>query len=230
LIPARSLSIVIVATLAGSAFASAASPPFAIKGRFDDKSTAYTATGTVPIEVREVRFDAMGPYGDFFHYRLLVEFESKSGSFFWVVAGDDADPSDESRQIRALKNDHIAILRGSCLANLLPETNAALYVREICGHATNLEDAESIAFSAAEKLNNPPGSLERVDTWRRLTIDGLGRDFLTSPDSAAVPSAGPKVRDVSWDGKHWIVTLEGRWLEQVVIDAEYDIVSEKKIE
>lgn len=71
---------------------------------------------------------------------------------------------------------------------------------------TEPRHAESIALSAAARLNNPPGSLERPDTWRQVKIDGLGTDFLVSPDSTAVPSTGPKVSSVKWErqalGRH----------------------------
>lgn len=223
-------SFALFALLAVSSIAFAVAHPFTITGRFDATSTAYGKNGSVPLDVREIRFDAKRPNGDLNYYRLLIEFAPSSGNFFWVVIGEDADSRDESRQIRALKNDRIAIVHNNCLANLLPERDAALYVRETCGHAASLDDAESIALSAAAKLNNPPGRLERPNTWRKVKVDGLGTDFLVSPDSAAPPSAGPRITEVKWDGKHWVVTLQGRWQEQVVLSENYDVISHKKIE
>jgi hypothetical protein len=89
------------------------------------------------------------------------------------------------------------------------------------------EEVESLVFFLTDEY--PLGMREETQLWHIVPLPSLGRDFTSAPMSAAI-GPDPNVTDVRWDGKNWIVSLQGRWTEQITLDTNYNVVSMQKVE
>jgi hypothetical protein len=156
-------------------------------------------------------------------------FDPKSGAFSWNAFGEDSPATNISRQAKALENERAVFLKGDSLVTFSGGNAPALYVHEYRDHASNLDEAEAKALSAAAKLNNPPGNLDLAQPRRVVRLQSLGREFVAPPMSEQVGQT-PKVTDVQWGDNQWVVTLQGQWTEAVTLGADYNVLSMRKIE
>jgi hypothetical protein len=92
-----------------------------------------------------------------------------------------------------------------------------------------MDDAEAQALTAASEATKHRGWLDPGPNTRVISLLNLGRDFTIPPLSVAT-SITPKVTNVQWDGSHWIVTLQARWTAEITLDANYNVVSMRKVE
>jgi hypothetical protein len=94
-----------------------------------------------------------------------------------------------------------------------------------------MDDAEAQALKAAGESTKHRGWLDPGPNTRVISLLNLDRDFTVPPLSVAT-SIMPKVTDVRWDADahHWVVTLKARWTAEVILDANYNVVSMRKIE
>lgn len=216
--------------LPGQSLAGQADSHFVATSRFDDAWSAYSPSGKIKIELREIRGEAMGAYGKPIPERILVIFEPTSGAFSWCLFVEDSLATNASRQTKALESKRAVFLKGDSLVVFMGGgISPKLYVRDIRDHATNMDDAEAKALRAAAEFHTPPDKRDEAQLWHIVPLPSLGRDFITAPMSAA-GGPDPNVTDVRWDGQNWIVTLQGRWTEQITLDANYNVVSMQKVE
>jgi hypothetical protein len=159
-------------------------------------------------------------------------FEPESGAFTWYVVGEDSIVTNTSRQARAIENECVVFLKDGSLVlfmggGVLPK----LYVRDFRGNAINMDDAEGKALMEAAQFHRPPSKKDEDLIWHSIVLTALGRDFVSPPDSVA-GGPSPKVTGVKWDEnkQHWKITLQARWIEEISLDADYDLVSMKKVE
>jgi hypothetical protein len=197
--------------------------------RFDDMWRAYSTSGKINIELREIRVETPGPNGKPMPERILVIFEPRSGAFSWCPFGEDSLATDASNQTKAFENKRAVFLKGDSLVVFMGGISPKLYVRDFRGHARDMNDAEAQALRAATEFQNPPSRSEEAQLWHIVPLPSLGRAFVTAPMSA-VGGPDPNVTDVGWDGQNWIVTLQGRWTEQIILDPNYNVVSMQKVE
>jgi hypothetical protein len=190
---------------------------------------AYSPSGRTGIQLREVRVNTTGPYGKPVPHRVFLLFDPKSGAFSWHVA-IDGNPSDTLEQTNWFKRNRAAFLKDNSIYIFTAESGPlAIYVQGPSGHASNIDNAEEQAIRATSALNDPPGNVDIVQPWKVALLSGLSADFAHAPGSAT-QGPDPKVIGLDWDGEHWIVTLKARWTEAVTLDADYNVVSMRKVE
>ena len=197
--------------------------------RLADVGSANSKTGKVKTELREVQVEMTGPYGKPEPYRLFLIFEPQSGAFSWTISLKDP-AADLSELTKWFKRDRAAFLRDDRLVTFTAYRET-LEIQDFQGHASSVDEAEQKALSSAAALNDPPGSMESAQPFHKVTLDGLSTDFDCEP-GFAVCGPSPKVIDVQWDRveQHWIVTLKARWTEEFTLDADYNVVSMRKVE
>jgi len=182
----------------------------------------------VKLELREVRTDVVLPDGPA-KLSVLVLFEPNSGAFLWRL-----DLADVSASLRALQfaDGQAAFLKdGEIIHFRAMDGPPRLFVLEFRGHASSMDDAEAQALKAAGESTKHRGWLDPGPNTRVISLLNLDRDFTVPPLSVAT-SIMPKVTDVRWDADahHWVVTLKARWTAEVILDANYNVVSMRKIE
>jgi hypothetical protein len=204
--------------------------PFAVTSRFNDVWTADSTSGKVKIDLREIRVEAAGPYGKPVPERIVVLFEPESRAFSWYLVGEDSRVTDTSRQTRSIKNERAVFLRDGSLVIFMGGSSPKLYVRDFQDNAISMDDAEAKALRAAAEFHKPPDKQDEENLWHTVMLKALGLDFITEPGSEE-GGLDPKVIDVRWDEdkQHWIVTLQARWKAEVTLDADYNLVSMKKV-
>jgi hypothetical protein len=194
-----------------------------------DVGSAYSATGKVRIELREVQVEMTGPYGKPEPYRLFLIFEPQSGAFSWTISLKDS-AADLSELTKWFKSDRAAFLKDDRLVTF-SAYRETLEIQDFQNHASSVDEAEQKALSSAAALNDPPGNMESAQPFHKVALDGLSIDFDCEP-RRPVCGPSPKVIDVQWDRveQHWIVTLKARWTEEITLDADYNVVSMRKVE
>jgi hypothetical protein len=133
--------------------------------RSDDVWSAYSASGKIKIELREVRVETTGAHGKPMPERILVMFEPSSGVFSWCPFGEDSVATDASNQTKAFESKRAAFLKGDTLVVFMGGISPKLYVRDFRGHATDMNDAEAKALRAATDFHIPPSRLEEEQLW-----------------------------------------------------------------
>jgi hypothetical protein len=197
--------------------------------RINDSWSAYSKTGKVKIELRDLRVEMTGPYGKPAPYTIFLLFEPQSGAFSWAISlGHSA--VDASEQTNWFKNYRAAFLKDDRLVTFTARMRV-LRIHNFQEQASSMNEAEQKALSSAAALNDPPGNAEFAQPFHDVSLAGLSLDFECEPGNA-VCGQDPKVSDVRWDGdaQHWIVTLQARWTEAIILDADYNLVSMKKVE
>ena len=210
--------------------AASSDPHLVATARFDDHWTAYSTGGKVKIDLREVQVEATGPYGKPVPYRIVVIFEPLSGTFSWRIFSEDSPRTMMSRQTLAYKKERAVFLKENHLISFMAEMAPLnLNIQDVSGHASNMDDAEAKALTAAAKLSHPTGILDFAQQLHIVPLTGLSVDFVHSPGNA-IFGPQPTVTDVQWDGKYWTVTLEARWKEAITLDSDYTLISMRKVE
>jgi hypothetical protein len=208
--------------------AAGSTPHLTASSRFDSEDTAYTPDGTVKIELREVQTVATGTEEPE-HLSVFVLFEPTSKAFTWrLQASDETGRSKISR----FKNEHAAFLKDGEIVEYWT-LMFRIYIRDYRGHASSMDDAETKALEAASRsIASKENLLGNGRDMRVVALTGIDSDFLCPPMSEAPSVVAPNVTDVRWDGdkQHWIVTLQARWIEEITLDADYNLVSMKKVE
>jgi hypothetical protein len=164
--------------------------------------------------------------------RILVLFEPESGAFSWNVFLEDSLATDTSRQTRALESERVVFFKEGTLFTFMGGgVLSKLYVRDFHGDAISMDDAEAKTLKAAKEFHTPPSKQDEEQFWHTVMLKALGRDFVSPPESAA-GGLPPKVTNVRWDrdAHQWIVTMQARWIEEITLDADYNLVSMKKVE
>ena len=69
-----------------------------VVSRFDNVGSAYLLAGKVRIELREIRVEAISPYGKPVPERITVIFEPKSKAFSWNIFEEDSLATNKSRK------------------------------------------------------------------------------------------------------------------------------------
>ncbi len=77
--------ILALSTLASPLSASGPDRHVVALSRFNDVGSAYSTTGKVKIELREVRVRTTGSDGQSETLRIFLLFEPQSGAFSWIV-------------------------------------------------------------------------------------------------------------------------------------------------
>jgi hypothetical protein len=217
-------------TSAITAKAPAPTRPLTEISHVDSVGSAYTTDGKIKIDLREVRTEIMGVKGPK-ALSVLVMFEPKSGAYSWRAF--DADPTDPSWRSKQLHDEQAVFLKDSELTHFMALSGPPrLFVHRYRGHASNMNDAVVKALKSASESIDPLGDMEKGQGVHVISLLSLGRDFtIDSTSLSAAPfSVNPKVTDVQWDGKYWTVTLQARWKAVITLDADYALVSMRKVE
>ena len=104
-----------------------------------------------------------------------------------------------------------------------------LFVNDVSGHASDMNDAAAKALKSASESVDPDGDLDQVPGVHVISLSRVGLDFTTLPMSAAPSGVTPRVVDVQWQGKYWIVAIQARWKEAITLDAGFNLVSMAKM-
>jgi len=201
-------------------------PQLTVRSRFNSAGSALTPQGKVRLELREVRTDAILSDGPAI-LSVLVLFEPKSGAFSWRL--DLADVTASWRTLQ-FTDGQVAFLKdGEIIHFMAMDGPPRLFVLAFRGHASSMDDAEVQALRAAHEATKHRGWLDPGPNTRVISLLNLDRDFTIPPMSVA-SSIAPKVIDVQWDGSHWTVILKARWTEAITLDANYNLVSMRKVE
>jgi len=179
-------------------------PQLTAISRVDSVGSAYTPNGKVKIRIREIRTAPEGPNGSR-SLSVLVLFEPDSGAFSWRVTEADTDPS---WRIKEFNNAQAAFVRDNEIVDFRALWYR-LFVRVNSARASCIDDAEGKALKAASESIEASGNLEKDQDVRVVSFAYLSSDFMNPPTSVAPSDLAPKVNNVQWDGKHWIVTLQG---------------------
>jgi hypothetical protein len=197
----------------------------AVESRADSKGAALTPSGRVDIELREVQTEISRADGPVL-LSVLVLFEPKSGSFSWRATPAGDTPSWRSSQFN---DGQAAFLRDGEIVDFSALGGPPrLFIHTYRGHASNMDDAESKALKAASESISPRGDLDSGQNVHVVSLLDLGFDFINPPMSATT-NITPKVADLRWDGKRWLVTLRARWMAEITLDANYNVVSMRKV-
>lgn len=201
------------------------------RSHVDSVGSAYTNDGKIKIDLREVQAEASGPNGQEQPLSLLILFEPTTGAFSWHVSM--ADTKNPSWRTAEFKEAQGAFLKDGTFVDFktLP-FSTKLLVREYRGHASSMDDAEAKALSAANlsiDLRHPV-DFEAQQQAHVVSLAPLGLAFVSLNPMSAAASITPRVIDVQWDGKYWTVTLQARWKEAITLDADYTLVSMRKVE
>lgn len=199
----------------------------AATSRFDSVGTAYTPDGKVKIDIREVHTEVAGAKGPR-HLSVLVLFEPESGAFSWRVT--DTDVTKTSWNTLQFNDEQAAFLKDGEIVNFRALWYR-LFIRAYRGRASSMDDAEAKSLKAASGAIDPLGSVNKGQDVQEVSLAVLGPDFMTPPVSVVPSTLTTKITDVRWDGdkQQWIVTLQARWTEDVTLDADYNLVSMKKV-
>jgi hypothetical protein len=196
--------------------------------RSNEIGSAFCENGKVKIELREVQARMIDPHGKSEPLRIFLLFEPQSGAFNWTVT-DDVSPTDPSLQMRWFKSEHAAFLRGGNLILFAAEAvPLRISIEDHPGHASSMDDAEVQALGSLAVFNDPPRDDLIARPFRSVALPGLTKDFVFMPGSA-VSGPDPKVIDVQWDGRHWIVSLQALWTEVITLDSNYNLMSIEKV-
>jgi hypothetical protein len=222
-------SICQLAVVHASLFGGAPDSHMHVISRADDVGGAYSVSGKARIQMREVRVETTGPSGKPVPHRLFLLFDPQSGIFSWHVA-IEGQPSNLSEQTQWFNRNRAAFVKEGRLYTFTAETGPlALYVQESASRASSIDDAEEQALRSLGALNDPPGNVDVVKPWHAVRLSALSPDFVNTPGSA-IFGPDPKVVDVEWDGKHWLVVLQARWKESVTLDAKFNLLSVRKVQ
>jgi hypothetical protein len=198
------------------------------KSHIDTFVNAYSPSGKVRVDLREVRTEIMGAKGPI-ALSVLVMRDPSSGAYSWRA--HTADPTDPSWRSQQLNDDQAVFLKDGEFTDFMSlSIPLRLFIHQYHGHATDMNDAVTKALKAASESIDPLGDLEKVPGMHVISLLALGRDF-----TSAFPSnldIDPKVVNAQWDGdkQQWIVTLRARWAEEITLDADYNLVSMRKVE
>lgn len=199
--------------------------------RLDDAGSAYSTTGKVKVDLREVRVETTGPSGKPVPHRVFIMFDRQSGAFSWIVTmeGSSTDASNMSKQTTLFKSGRAAFLKDNSIFTFSIKM-LTLYIQDSQGLASSMDEAEQTALISTAQLNDPPGNVDFVRPSHTIQLRGLSLDFISKPGSETL-DVEPKVIDVRWneDKQCWIVTLQARWIEEITLNAEYKVVSMKRV-
>jgi hypothetical protein len=197
------------------------------RSHLDDVGRAFSQNGQVNIALREIRANMNEPDGKLVPLRIFILFEPQSGAFAWTVT-DDVSANDWSMQTKWFKSDRaISLKDGGMVLFTAQATPLQLYIEDSSGHASSMDDAEKQVLSNTAEFNDPPRDELSSRPLSYVPLTGLIVDFVFGPESA-VSGPAPKVVDLQWDGKHWIVDLQARWIEEIILDPDYKLVSMKR--
>lgn len=205
--------------------------PMAVTDRFDNEINAYSTSGTVKLQIREIRIETPGNGERYRGNRIVIIFDPRSGAYSWQIYAEGDAPREASDVINTFGQDRVVYLKDGVLTVFLSQSQPSLSVREYRDRASDLNNAEAKTLSAMKMWNTSPGSLDIASSslWKCLLLPQLGLEFVVLPMSQTAGMT-PKITNVQWDGKHWVVTLSARWTADVTLDSAYNLVSITKVE
>jgi hypothetical protein len=190
---------------------------------------AYTANGKVRIELREDLVETADRKGPRL-LSLFVLFDPESGAFDWRATDAANDGSAPSYRMKVFNKGQAAYLKDGEFYDFRSDVGPLrLVIRRYHGHASNLRDAEEQSLKDMGETVDPKTAELTQKDIREVSLLALGWDFVLQP-GASVGGMIPAVRNVEWNQNsgHWIVTLQGRWTEDVVLDRDYNILALKR--
>ena len=202
-------------------------PHLTASSRFDSEDVAHTSDGTMKIELREVQTESTGTEGPK-RLSVFVLFDPTSTAFTWrLLLTDETGRS----RIPQFKNENVVFLKDGEIVDFWA-LMFRIYIRDCHGHASSMDDAEAKALEAASRsIASKENLLGNGEDTRVVALTGIDSDFLYPPMSEAPSVVTPKITDVRWDEdkQHWIVTLQARWKAEVTLDADYKLLSAKRV-
>ena len=218
----------VASALLSPLIAAASAPQLTPHSRFDDEYIAYTRDGTVKLKLREVQTEANGKV-ESKHLSVFVLFDPTSRAFTWrLQVYEEAGRS----TIAQFKNGNGAAILKDGQIVVFWAVMFRIYIRDCHGHASSIDDAEAKALEAASQFIASGGLLGNGEDFRAVLLKGIDYGFLYPPMSMAPSVSIPQISDLRWDEdkQHWILTLKARWIEEVTLDGDYNLVSMKKVE
>ncbi len=211
--------------------AAGGAPQFTTTSRFDSVGTASAREGKVEIKLREVHADASGARGPK-HFSVLVLFEPTSGAFSWRLQVNNEAVTASSWSTSEFNSEQGAFFKDGEIVDFWA-LMFRVYIRDYHGRASSIDDAETKALGAAsQSVESGENLLGNGQDMSVVSLAAISNDFIYPPGNTFPAVLAPKVTNVRWDGdkQHWIVTLQARWKEEVTLDADYKLVSMKKVE
>jgi hypothetical protein len=199
-------------------------PAMTVTSRADSSGTVFTDEGTIEVKLRELHVEGEGARKSR-PLSVLIIYEPRSGAYSWQVS--DADLEDKSWRIEQFKETQAAYLRDGQFVDFWA-VQFRLFVREYGRHASGMDDAEAKALQDVNLTVDPLGYLEKAQNVHEVSLANAGFEFINAPMSVS-GGPSPRVTAVQWDGKKWIVTLRGRWTEEISLDANYKLSAMKKL-
>jgi hypothetical protein len=199
--------------------------------RFDSAGTAFAREGKVKIEIREVHAESKGTGGPRY-LAVFVLFEPTSGAFSWQAYDTEKDATASSLNISQFNDENAAFVKDGAIVDFWA-IGFSMYIRDYHGRASSMDDAETKALRAeSQSIESREYLLGNGRDLLVVSLAAINDDFLFAPMRPVPSIEDPRVTDVLWDvdKQQWIVTLQGRWKAEITLDADYKLVSMKKVE
>lgn len=188
--------------------------------------SAYTNSSTAELQVRQILCEDSGGR----RHTLLIVFDPQWKSFNWVgTSASQSDRGSGPNLIGLLRDDwgvfiragHVVLISGTTLPT-------GVQIKDAYYKANSLDDAESRVLEEVGKLQRVSDAFNQTVDVHLIPLAGISREFSIDPLSAQA-GGPPRVKHITWDGDRWVVRLESRWIEDVVIDSKYKLVSIAKV-
>ena len=192
-------------------------------GQSDHSFPASRPLGEVPLAARNIVVDADMPSGKQQKGVLLVLYDAVNHYYLWQFAAT-SDSGGLLANFRSGETAGYVDDKGLVLFFIVP---GRLSAREYRSRADSLDSAVTAALREAADALPEYESGADVKAWRTTRLDTLGHEFWAPPGDARVGSA--KVERVTRTGSGWTVIVRGQWVEEVELDADYQIRSGKRL-
>lgn len=201
--------------------------PLVQKSHLDGTGSVFTSHGKVRVDLRAVLTEIEGTKGPI-AVSVLVIRDPNSGAYSWRV--HTAEPTDPFWRMKQFNDTQAIFLKNDKFTDfmVLP-IPLRLFVHQYSGRTSNMNEAVDKSLRKASESLHPFGDVETMQGIRVVSLSAVGRDFTSKSMSEIGSEVMPKVSNVQWDGKHWTVTLKARWIEKIILDSDFDLISMRKI-
>jgi hypothetical protein len=196
--------------------------------------SAFSASGTVPLQASLMQIDLRYGEGRDERRNLVVVYDPGSGHYFWRCSMADAEAQDRTTFLDELEQGREAVYVGpSALVDFF--ANSRLYVKSHSVKASSMAGAEHASLLEVEKSLPSKGRIEfHADAMEIGLFRILGFAFACPEygDPKFSPMCGFRVKSISsitQDGERWKVVLSNRWDQEFILDPYFNLLSTKRV-
>ena len=184
-----------------------------------------TVWGPTSVITKEEELELVSPPEGRRYGRLLILFSAPGHRYWWSLV-----PHANERSSRSLSDD-LGVYRAAFVATgrfvVFGAPYGGLSVSESGGVADDVDEAESKTLDAINA--NVTSALNGSTLMFKSIKLPLPRSFyFDSPMSSMFRET--KILKVVHDGDRWRLTLQCQWKEEIVLDANYDVVETERVD